>query len=87
MLDHLGDACWRLGQTREAIDHWTAAVAAVTELGDDALVGNDTRRVRNTTQGKIDAAVGGGEPAVAPLAVRQEEEEVKPENEVDPSAE
>ncbi len=72
VLDHLGDTCWRLGQTEEAIGHWTAAVKAVNERTEQQLA-SDARRVRESTQDKVDAARMKGIPAVEPLAAPETE--------------
>lgn len=78
IFDHLGDACWRLGETEDAIQHWTAAMAAVVVVREDREddLSSDQRRVRDTTQRKIDAARDGQIPDVAPLAAPSEEENV-----------
>jgi predicted Zn-dependent protease len=66
---HLGDACWRLGETERAVEHWTAAAAVVAGRPADGPVSEDERRVRTLTQKKLDDARAGRSPAVAPLAV------------------
>ncbi len=69
VLDHLGDACWRLGLADEAIAHWTAAVTAVEASDPEAeAISADYRRVRESSPAKIEAARSGGVPDVAPLA-------------------
>jgi Tfp pilus assembly protein PilF len=69
VLDHLGDTCWRIGESDEAVKHWTAAVeAARVRSNEGAVISADERRVGNKTQEKIDAARAGRPPAVAPLA-------------------
>ncbi|MFQ5463060.1 MAG: tetratricopeptide repeat protein [Phycisphaerae bacterium] len=67
IFDHLGDACWRLGQAQEATEHWKAALEKLKETEDDAL-SPDEKRVRDVTPGKIEAARAGKEPEVAELA-------------------
>jgi len=68
VLDHLGDICYRLSRTEEAVEHWAAAVTAVGERTDEELVAEDIRRVRDGTQQKIDDVKAGRTPSVAPLA-------------------
>lgn len=66
--DHLGDACWRLDQSEEALRYWKGAVETLGKRGDDELNTDDQRRVRRRTQTKIDDAQAGRSPIVAPLA-------------------
>lgn len=68
--DHLGDAYFRMGERDEAVAHWSLAVEfARTDAGEDEqTTTDDERRVRRTTQGKIDAVRSGSAPAIAPLA-------------------
>ena len=66
--DHLGDTCWRLGQSPEAIEHWTTAVRLSKERDEDRRIADDELRVRTQTPKKIEDAGAGREPAVAPLA-------------------
>jgi tetratricopeptide (TPR) repeat protein len=73
ILDHLGDTCWRLGDKEEAIQHWTSAIATIKE-GDQEGLTSDERRVRDTTQQKIDDARKGLSPNVAPLAAPPQRE-------------
>ena len=81
VLDHLGDTCWRIGESEEALEHWTAAIeAAQARLREDAIISADERRVGNNTQGKIDGARAGRPPAVAPLAAPPSGDD-EPENE------
>ncbi len=61
--DHLGDLSWRLGQSDEAIEHWTAAYE-LASAQDDAI-GLEVRNLVETTPAKIDAAKSGGNPNVA----------------------
>ncbi|MBI4718887.1 MAG: tetratricopeptide repeat protein [Planctomycetes bacterium] len=68
VLDHLGDACWRLGEKDAAVEHWSAAVERVRQMPDDEIRAEDIRRVRDATPQKIETARGGGVPAVAPVA-------------------
>ena len=74
ILDHLGDTCWRLGESEEAIRYWTSAMAALAarEESEDDL-SNDERRVRDTTPQKIEAVRAGQVPSVAPVAASVEE--------------
>lgn len=66
--DHLGDTYWRLGQSTEAIEHWTTAVRLTNEREEDRRIADDERRVRTLTPKKIEDASAGREPSVAPLA-------------------
>jgi tetratricopeptide (TPR) repeat protein len=76
ILDHLGDACWRLGLKDEAIEHWSEAVRSLNER--EERPGNaDERRVLETTALKIEAAKADGTPEVAALAARIGEEETE----------
>lgn len=68
VLDHLGDAAWRMGQKAAAIDHWMKAAAVVADRMENELANADERRVKAQTQQKIDNATTGTEPKVAPLA-------------------
>jgi predicted Zn-dependent protease len=74
VFDHLGDTCWRLGQTSEAIEYWGAALEALGAPDDEGPIPADRRRVRDRTQQKIDDALAGGTPEVEPLAVPEVEE-------------
>ena len=66
--DHLGDTCWRLGQSAEAIEHWSTAIRLSAERDADRRINDDERRVRTTTPKKIEDGNAGREPSVAPLA-------------------
>jgi len=65
--DHLGDTCWRLGQSAEAIEHWSTAIRLSAERDADRRINDDERRVRTTTPKKIEDGNAGHEPSVAPL--------------------
>jgi len=69
VLDHLGDALWRLGATDEAVRYWEAAVEAVGVPSEEDFQTQDERRVREQTPRKMEDAGAGRTPAVAPLAV------------------
>ncbi len=73
IMDHLGDACWRLGAADEAIKYWSKAVEFVADRDGDELVNDDERRVKAETGAKIEAARSKGSPKVSPLAVESEE--------------
>ena len=66
--DHLGDACWRLGEKTEAIKYWKAATAIIGDRKAEDLGSDDERRVRETAPKKVTAAETGGSPEVSPLA-------------------
>ncbi len=67
VLDHLGDAYWRLGEADDAIRVWGEAATLIRERPAEKM-NADERRVRNTIEGKIDDAREGRSPAVAALA-------------------
>jgi tetratricopeptide (TPR) repeat protein len=73
ILDHLGDACWRLGAKEEAIEHWSTALELVRGRDDEELVNDDERRVKSEAAAKIDAVRAMQTPKVAPLAVEPRE--------------
>ena len=83
--DHLGDVCWRLGRSEEAIEHWTKAVETVRQRPEDELNSEDERRVLNSTQQKIEDARAGRPPTVAPLAAEPAKENGGTEGEVSDS--
>lgn len=68
VLDHLGDALWRLGEKEEAIARWEKAAAKAAELKEQEILAADMRRVRAGTAKKAEDARAGREPNVAPLA-------------------
>ncbi len=70
--DHLGDLFWRLGFAEQAIESWEAGVAAVRDR-DEGRMSSDQRRVRDTTQQKIDDARAKREPSTASLALPHDE--------------
>ena len=65
----MGDTHWRLGEKEKAIEYWTSAMRVVHERGEDDLPSADSRRVRDTTQQKIDEAAAGKTPKIASLAM------------------
>lgn len=69
VLDHLGDACWRLGERDQALEHWRAAVRRLNELPKDEVRAADIVRVRDVTPEKIEKAGANADPPVAPLAM------------------
>ncbi|UCE60392.1 MAG: tetratricopeptide repeat protein [Phycisphaerales bacterium] len=75
VLDHLGDANWRLGEAEKAIEYWSAAVAALEGRDENQLLGDDVQNVRNSTPKKIDDARAGAAPGVAPLAAVESSED------------
>ena len=76
ILDHLGDACWRFGLEKEALEHWNAAVEIVRKMSEDEVASTDVRRVRDTTSQKVEDARAGRKPGVAPLPAPSPLEEV-----------
>ncbi len=73
IFDHLGDTCWRLGESDGAIEYWTAAVEALGKRPEEELASADERRVWATTERKIADARAGRMPALAPLAAEPTE--------------
>lgn len=70
ILDHLGDTCWRLGETARATADWQAAVdAARTGMQRDRRRREDPdwQSVAEQAPAKIEAAAAGQTPDVAPL--------------------
>jgi len=68
IMDHLGDACWRLGRREEAIARWKRAVELIQDREGDQL-GPDQQRLMDSVGSKIEQAQSGGSPACAPLQV------------------
>lgn len=76
ILDHLGDALWRLGQKPGAIDRWTAADSILRRQlqiirGSPNVPAPELQRLQALQQAvadKIRAARDGREPEVAPLS-------------------
>ncbi len=75
--DHLGDAYWRAGRKAEAVEMWTKASELTSERDEDRPISADERRVKETAQGKIDAADERQEPGIAPLAAPHEQADHK----------
>ena len=73
--DHLGDAYFRLGRPKDAIEQWNLAIEHGRAESDDeedvdALpVGADERRARAAAPKKIESVNAGRTPEVAPLAM------------------
>ncbi|HNQ23479.1 MAG TPA: tetratricopeptide repeat protein [Phycisphaerae bacterium] len=67
VLDHLGDACYRIGSPQEAVQYWTAAVKAAEDSA-TAERSPEVGRVRATAAAKIEAVRQGEPPQVAPAA-------------------
>lgn len=74
ILDHLGDALWRVGRGAEALEHWRRAqsLAERAVADEEGLVRAEDRRVVKSAAEKIARAQGGQEPPVAPLGVSVE---------------
>lgn len=68
ILDHLGDALWRLGKTEQALEQWRLATENAEQRPEDDVISADEKRVRDTVGQKIEAAEKGAKPPVAPLA-------------------
>lgn len=66
IVDHLGDALWRVGQKQEAIQQWKAAWETINkpEARDDS----ETRRTKQALSEKLKAVSGNQEPPLAPVA-------------------
>jgi Tfp pilus assembly protein PilF len=67
VMDHLGDACWRMSDREAAVRHWEQSRELLRELPQETP-NSDERRVRNTVERKIEDARADREPAVAALA-------------------
>ena len=81
IFDHLGDTCFRLGKTEDAVECWETAVR-LAEEGDDT--NPDAVRTRREAPAKLQAVREGNVPELAPVAPKAE----VPESErVYPSAE
>ncbi len=69
IYDHAGDTWWRLGEKDKALEMWTEAIdlaeAELSKRGE--ALDADTRRVAEQTPRKIEAALEGQVPPVAPL--------------------
>jgi len=70
ILDHLGDTDWQLNRPQEAIEQWRRAGVAVRDRG-EAELSADERRVGDLVPAKIEAALAGRRPAVAPPAASE----------------
>lgn len=66
--DHLGDAAWRTGRRDEAVTHWTEAKTNAEKKLKDDPQDRVAERVAAEAGKKIEAAAGGGQPAVASSA-------------------
>ena len=84
LFDHMGDTLWNLGEKKKAIEFWTSAMKVVLEPGEDDFPSADNRRVRDTTQQKIDDAVAGKTPNVASLAKPVDKAEPESDNKEEP---
>jgi len=71
--DHLGDAYWRAGRKADAVEMWTKARELASKRDEGTPISADERRVKETVQGKLDAANAGQEPEIAPLAAPPEQ--------------
>ncbi len=66
IYEHLGDACWRLGKTQEAMIAWKNALGIHACQVDQDLTVSD-KGLTERIQEKLEAAAGEDEPAVAPI--------------------
>jgi Tfp pilus assembly protein PilF len=73
VCDHLGDACWRLGDKAEAQKWWQQSVEFAGESLDTAGPSRTYERTLQSVRAKLAAAASGGEPAVAELGENVEE--------------
>ena len=64
LLDHYGDALWRLGRTDEAVKQWTAAADA--DAGEPRRRSAEAARAAEQARRKAAAAEAGQRPAVSP---------------------
>lgn len=71
LLDHMGDACWRLGEKDAARRFWKEAAESIAARPAKDIRSADERRVRDVVGSKIESVDAGTEPAIAPLAVTE----------------
>lgn len=69
IYDHLGDTCYRLGKTEDAVEYWETAVRLAPE-GDDSNL--DVVRTRQEAPAKLQAVQEGKVPELAPTALQDE---------------
>lgn len=65
VCDHLGDACWRLGQKDEAVRWWNQSIEFARERQKTDWPLRADARTIETVSAKLAAADAGGEPALA----------------------
>ena len=66
--DHLGDAAWRLNKKDQAVACWRRAHELVTADADD-LLSPEQQAILENQPAKIEAALHGGQPEVAPVGL------------------
>lgn len=78
ILDHAGDALWRVDRKAEAITMWTRADAALSRLGLERVGEGEAsalalrlRALSGEVAAKLRAANAGGEPQIAPTAAER----------------
>lgn len=67
IYDHLGDTYWRMGRREDAVAQWRVSVELVRDRTEAELTNDDERRVKKTTQQKIDDVATTDGPKIAPL--------------------
>lgn len=68
ILDHLGDTCWRLQKTDEAISYWQKGILRLEKQETDEILNPDERRVKIQAPRKIEATQAGEKPQIATVA-------------------
>lgn len=75
ILDHLGDAYWRSGNSKAAVVEWRAAANAARRMVDEEKSDDPSHlEVLERTPTKIEAASKGEQPPVAPIGSAGEQE-------------
>ncbi len=70
--DHLGDAAWRLDKKDQAVACWRRAHELVTADADNLLT-PEQQAILENQPAKIEAALQGREPEIAPVALENNE--------------
>lgn len=64
VFDHLGDACWRLGQKDEAVRYWRRSVEIYADDAAEGLLERDEKALEKT-KAKLAAIARGAKPVIA----------------------
>src|SRR5262249_44235051 len=70
--DHLADALFRLGKSKETGEHWAKALEYMAEEEKNAPLRPDRVKLREAVQAKRAALERGKKPAIAPTAAEQQ---------------